>query len=346
MTDLVRDRATKGNHPLPGALMLALGLAIAFCLTAGAAAGVFARGSWRDPLNDIGGEAGRISFRQPGGRHTVLDLATGAVVERGWRGPVGWRPPHRCELRESVNTCEFPNGVFRFGDSRLEGRTDAGEWKAFHFPANNSHVVAMYGIGDKVLIESTGRLVSNLECIEARSGRSVWTYLWSDAYNAEASPWAPYIPGPPFAEWPERAQAEVRFHRFGVHVVEDPSSVGEYEGSLVTDPRASEAPAAHRRAIAIGWAALAVAVATGVAASRRRHANGMVACLLLQGLLLLTVGYVDTWLLMFLGLAFGATAVLAATLSRGAKRVFVALVVLGTAGLWILPLMLRSLVRT
>jgi hypothetical protein len=132
--------------------------------------------------------------------------------------------------------------------------------------------------------------------------------------------------------------------RFGVQVTEDPQAGGPYGGSLVIDPSANEAPAAQRRAIAIGWVASFVAAVA--AAALRRHANGMVACLILLGVLLLTVGYLETPLLVFLGLAFATTATLAGTLSRGVKRFFVVLVVVGTAGLWILPSVLRSIVRT
>jgi hypothetical protein len=286
-------------------------------------------------ISDVGEHGGQLSFRQPDGTHTILDLATGHVVGSGGPPPIGWRRPDSCSISDSTaETCTLPNGALRFGDGRLTSRTPGREWNAFHFSMHNTDPDRIYAVGDRLLIASTGWL-STVECVDARSGRSLWIYIYAARYHAP-NPYNRLVVGgarpDPFA-----AARNAATTHLGVNVTDDPGYSEPYAGTVVFDPQAEKAAAKARTARRAGWVSLAIVVVIAAGAVWRDLPWLTIVCLAALGILLLSFGYVDPPLSWFLSFAIVATATVAWIQSRRGGHWVVAMVVVATAGLWILP---------
>jgi hypothetical protein len=237
----------------------------------------------------------------------------------------------------------MPNGVFQMGNGFFLGRTDAGEWKAFYYPLHNVSPRAMYAIGDKLLIESTG-FISTLECVEARSGRSLWTYFFRRSYN-ESGPYATSVPGRAYDEAFQPAQWQAR-GALGVNVAPSLSDIEPYAGKVVFDPVAATANAASARTVQIGVTSWLIVGCIVVLSWRSHRARATILCLAVEGVLLLTFGYIDTRLLIAFAGAMLGTAAAAWVVSGRRGHRWIKIIVFVTVVLWYLPSVLRSVVRT
>jgi hypothetical protein len=306
---------------------------LALATLLGGAGSSWANRPFARPLSEIRENSGQISFRRPDGRYAVLDLATGTVLQRGWNATgAGWRAPARCAVQE---TCVFPSGVFVLNRGRLAARTERGAWESLY---DNGYVgagvVALYGIGDCLLIESAGLNLSMLECLEARSGRQLWAYVYAPRYSW-GGPYFPAIAGAgsedPFAPAREKAQWGV----LGLH------TGLPYAGTLVLDPDAVDARAVARRTLTIGWVAFVFVVVAAATAWRLGRAAVMIICVAVLALLLLSFGYIDNVLRAGLFVALMVAAGMAWVMARTGGRVLVGLIVSVAVGLLVLPDLLR-----
>jgi hypothetical protein len=296
------------------------------------------------PLKEVGEYDGRLLFIQPDDTRTVLEVASGRVVERGGAAPVHWRSVTDCPFSNSEDkTCVVPAGVFRFDGARLAARTPQGEWNAYVEPLQRTWSYRLYAVGDKLLIESIGYR-STLECIDAMSGRSLWMYVLALDYNHGGPYCGRLVPGKALPDLFEQAKFQSTV-RLGASVTAPPGEAEPYAGTLVLDPQAETALVLARHTLVAGWAVLAIVVVVAVAARVAARPRLMICCLIALALHLLSFGYIDGPLLAFDALAFVATAAAAWVQSERSGRVIVGLSVAYTAVVWMLPPIVLSLVR-
>jgi hypothetical protein len=153
------------------------------------------------------------------------------------------------------------------------------------------------------------------------------------------------VPGRAYDEVFERAQEQAR-GALGVNVAPSPSDIEPYAGKLVFDPVAATAKEAAARTVRIAFISWLIVGAMVVLSWWSDRAPATILCLAVEGVLLLTFGYIDTRLLIAFAGTMLATAVAAWVVSGRRGRRCIKIIVFGTVALWYLPSVLRSVVRT
>lgn len=252
-----------------GSLVLA-----AMVLAAGAA---FALKPYLLGLGDVSTHEGRLSFRQPDGTRTVLDLDTGAVLSRGVSPPgAGTRVAEvTCSARSGPEACETALGPVAIGVGR-----DAAEFVLERIAAGGSswrlhsrapvHARTLRKAGSTLLVEASHPLLggASLQAVDLETGRARWLYAyptwWSDGVRWSYASTR--------VDEARAALIQLRSHvPGGLGLVPfDVADAAEsaYDGRVEFDPDPGAARVVRRR-VALAWAGLTalgvVALALGLA---------------------------------------------------------------------------------
>lgn len=286
-------------------------------------------------LTDVTADEEGVSFRQPDGTYTVIDLASGAVAARGGTPPEGWLPPPVCEV--DASPCAFPGGVVALKmdstGARLEGRTASKSWSVDMTGRMPSTSQRVWAAGERLLIESPSFETATLECLDIASGRSLWVYFYP-------SPWS----GPRFPVTSTTAARSARV-RMDEDATRWRSFGGDPSPQIVLDPDPLQTRATARW-LAAGWAWLLAVLAAAFLLLREGASGGLAVVLVAASAgLLVRFVTVDARLALALSIGFLVVAARGLSAARGPSRFAVQAVVVVTVTLLALSVVWPSMIR-
>jgi hypothetical protein len=153
------------------------------------------------------------------------------------------------------------------------------------------------------------------------------------------------VPGRPYEGIFEPAEWQAR-QRLGVNATDSFDEIEGYAGKMVFNPMAVVAKEAAARTLGVAGASWLMVGSGAVFWWRRGRTGATIVCLAAQGVLLLIFGFLNPWLLAAFALQGAVTAAEAWRIAGRGGRVWIGLIVFGTATLLLMPPLLWSLVRT
>jgi len=311
-----------------GVGVLALAALFAFAVPA------LARSPSLPRLTEVIADERGVSFRQPDGTYTVIDLATGAVAARGGTPPEGWLPPPDCKVVSSP--CAFPAVVVAWKEdstgARLEGRTASQSWSVDMTARMPSMPGRMWAAGERLLLESPRFGTATLECLDIGSGRTLWVYFYPSPISS-----AGFLTRTTAARSAREAMDDdaTRWRGFG----------GDPSPQIVLDPDPLQTRATARW-LAAGWALLLAVLAAAFLLLREGASGGLAVVLVAASAgLLVRFVFVDARLALALSIGFLVVAARGLSAARGRNRFFVQAVVVVTVTLLALVVLLPSMFR-
>jgi len=313
--------------------------------------------AWARPLppprlRDFREAEGRISFLQPDNSRTVLELATGTVIERQAGPRPAWPHPPQCDT-ELADTCRFPTAEVRLDSfvqpalpSHFAVRAETVGWEAdYEPPASAEQHLVLRVAGECLLIEdAVHHGTSRLECVDRRSGQSRWVYLY---WTRWVSPGDPHLSSgrvqDTLKRMREEADTEESTQYGGTIVLPREGQPRAPRRRIVLDPD-PEHGRATRRAVVAGWSTLVLALVAALAWGGTHPWRATSAVIVLAGIVLLA-GDLDPALLIAASIVFLTLTVVTALRAPSAQRFALVWTVLITLQLFVLPVLAGGLTR-